>query len=173
MTAGLIFTPKYSRMSVRGLHVNTAVESWYCFACCCWIAEHVPCGLWTAQRCAYERIVPPAWGLLEAGVRGPLKKKSRFTFHKKKDWDLLFYAALIPAPRFQTGRDNSTQGVPIALALRLRRLATEWRVASPLCAVGIKRPQAEQRVGALRICFCFLVFESGVYISFRLQVYSH
>jgi hypothetical protein len=31
---------------------------------------------------------------------------------------------LIPAPSLQTGRDNSTKGVPIALALL--RLATEW-----------------------------------------------
>jgi hypothetical protein len=34
------------------------------------------------------------------------------------------YAALIPAPLFRTGRDNSTKGVPVALTLL--RLATEW-----------------------------------------------
>jgi hypothetical protein len=50
---------------------------------------------------------------------------------KTRTYFFFRYAALIPTPRFQTGRDNnSTKGVPIALTLRSTQARN--RVALPL-----------------------------------------
>jgi hypothetical protein len=68
----------------------------------------------------------PAWRLLYGPGFWRLnqERKNLKAAYIYWDWDLNFYAALIPAPSFPTGRDNSTKGVPIALTLR--RPAAEW-----------------------------------------------